>query len=126
MEQIAQEFMQNLYAAARALGLQAERLWPQLVGITFVKSVTWVVAAVLWMIASVYYWHRFRPALLAWDKTLGSDARGMGVVAVVLLGGMTIFFLMTGFSTILNSLPGVFYPEAQTVLDLLKEVSPKK
>lgn len=115
-------FIELLREAGGKVGIEAIRLWPQIVGITFVKSVFWTVATpllvVAWVVATRWLRGKAR-ALNAADRDMDrfdTFAVTASAVLLVAIGGFLVAALVSDWP---NNIVGVFYPEAKTVLDLI-------
>jgi hypothetical protein len=118
--------------AAEIVGVQAVRLWPQLVGITFVQSVFWSVVSVVAIVAVIWAecWFGFKafPRLWKWAVEGESSPYSDGgcyvaVTFLVLVAGIAgALFLWGLLSALATNLPGVFYPEAQAVINLARQL----
>lgn len=105
-----------LTAAAERLGFEAIRIWPQVVGITFVRALFWTVVSLtllaLLIVALVRLWqhakHRF-------EATKNDDEWSSAIIISTVLLAFVIFILFQ----LPDQLAAVFYPEAATVLRLM-------
>lgn len=112
--------------AAERLGYEGARIWPQMVGITFVQSLCGLILGPLVLLAAIIGYRRLWARREA-EKALLSErghysaldedmAAGMlmifGGIGVVLLGAFVVL-------TIPGLVSSVIYPEAATVLKLV-------
>lgn len=115
MEAKLVEVMGELQKLAGVVGVEAIRLWPQVVGITFVKSVFFVAVALLVMIAA------FISAILL-NKRIEVDFSGYNggdrlfMKCMVWMVAIVVIFI--SLATLPDNLSGIFFPEAKTILDL--------
>lgn len=132
---------QVIVELARKLGLEAARVWPQVVMVTWVTSLFWAVACPVLVVASgVAIWR-----IIAWaHSTITSNeaafkaakANASGYVSsfdydsmnaylvcipVVLIAVMVALVALVSWP---DNIAGALYPEAVTVLKLAKGVKP--
>lgn len=109
-------FVALLREAAGVVGVEAVRLWPQIVAITFVQSLSLVVldtgSATLFAVLMRRCWRRHRQLV---DRDGDDWVPVIPASAAVVCGGLSLFCLWM----VTLQLPGVLYPEAKTVLDLI-------
>lgn len=117
-----EELTKLLAEAATKLGIEAARLWPQLVLITFIKSAFWSAVLLLFLATGPLIWvSRFRFMVVHWDE----EDIDFPTIFVTLSVLITFPFIgLIALVVLPNQLAGVFVPEAITVLDLLKQVKP--
>lgn len=112
-------FVDLLREAAGKIGVESARLWPQVVGITFVQSLFLagldLACAAGFAVLMVRCW-RARPA--DDDDEAWRRWGPLPVVGAACCGMLSLLCVWA----ISMQLPGVFYPEAKTVLDLIKAV----
>ena len=111
-----EQFVALFQNVAEQLGMQAARLWPQVVMITFVKSLTNVVGELLIIVTSAVTIRRVWP--WAWHITDESGDNG----TLFLASGLTavgVILSLIMLADLPNQLSGTFYPEAATVLRLI-------
>jgi hypothetical protein len=121
---------QKIVEMADRLGFEAARLWPQVVAITWLKSLCYLVLQValiviLWTALTIYWLKFFKPAIGRYYDELrkGGDRRyveePIGWVAGLIVGGvMALFVTLLVASEMPHNIAGVVYPEATTVLRL--------
>jgi hypothetical protein len=135
------EVIDRLIAAADRVGMEGARLWPDVVRITFVISVFWLIATPLFGLALTAAANAIRVRLWRWaDAEIAKeDARreqqrktgqhvssirddeGAWIVKIgsgVLLAAVVVVSCWTTLTFTPNNLAGTLYPEAKTVLDL--------
>ena len=120
MEAKVVEVMGELQKIAGSLGVEAMRLWPQIVGITFVKSVFYVALAAFLLVAAPIVAGVLSPKMWKAAKSMREDSeeRMLTQMGSFIVWIVTVGIMVVAFSSIPENLPGVFYPEAQTVLDI--------
>jgi hypothetical protein len=116
VERAIQDFATLLTNAATSLGFEAARLWPQVVMITFVKSVWSIVIFNVMLIPAIAFpirvWRWFRAQPDTWEH---SDDVGWFIGAV----GASVIFLGVYLASMPEALVGVVSPEAKTVMDIV-------
>jgi len=112
---------ETLAQIAERLGFEAVRVWPQIVMLTWLEAVFWVIVdPIIIALALVGFFkalHRFKATK---DSTSETDTFEdfpeplLAAMVMVICAGIAFSFLF-GFA---GYLPAVFYPEAKTVLKL--------
>lgn len=122
---------------AQKLGFTAERIWPQIVMLTYMKSlfftILYPIEVAAYVVAERWYWRLFM------RKGRAYEARNKGLadyqrenddyLAAMCIGGLVVSVLL-GFVMLViiadwpYQLGGALYPEARTVLDLVKSAKP--
>jgi hypothetical protein len=141
-EKILAQFMSSLTAAGEVIGTNALRIWPQVVGITYVQSVFYVaVACVLILVGLVALGVGIRAVFKGFAlyadadavreerqdgrggyeayqrlRTAGDNRHSVGIPLII---GAVIVIIGSTLS-LPDNLPGVFYPEAKTVMNIVK------
>lgn len=113
--------LDEMVKAAEAIGVQGVRLWPQLVGITFIKNIAWsVFIPIAWIVTGVIVYRVFK-SLREFDTTLKPNDENKGFPTFVAIGTVVCWMVIifATFGTFAYHISGVFFPEAATVLDLL-------
>jgi hypothetical protein len=116
VERAIQDFAALLTNAATSLGFEAARLWPQVVMITFVKSVWSIVIFNVMLIPAIalpirtWKWVKAQPN--TWEY---SDDIGWFVGSLAVLAGFLFIYLVS----MPDALAGAFAPEAKTVMDII-------
>ena len=121
LQQALARVLDEMIKAAEAIGVQGIRLWPQLVGLTFVTSVFKCGVASLVGLFLLYAMFAYPKRLFAWNKTLTGEDAGWGIAFAVVSVVACIFGLAGVVSVIGSNIGGIFFPEAQTVLNLLEK-----
>lgn len=116
-----EELAKLIAEAAQGLGIAAERIWPQMVYITFITSLFWLVTHILLLVGESVLIAKLIGYLRGEMKKVESDGGFYALVAVALLG-MAAFI---SIACLPNVLAGVLAPEAVTVLDLIKKATGK-
>lgn len=123
LQQALARVLDEMVKAAEAIGVQGVRLWPQLVGITFVKNLAWAVfIPIVWIVIGVLVLRIFK-WLRAYDEALpiaSADKGFLTFIAVISIIAWILLVFIT-FGLFATHVAGVFYPEAATVLDLLSK-----
>jgi hypothetical protein len=118
MDEKLAEAMGLLTKAAQSIGVEAVRLWPQMVGITFVRSVftaALLVAVLIWGVVLLRKYLAYIGPVLA-GKTELFDLEPF---TVIIGGSFVASLILLPLLLMPDALAGVFYPEAKTVLDLV-------
>lgn len=114
------QFADLLKQGAEVVGVQTARLWPQVVGITFVRSVFFsLVAVVLIIVAGLLVKYP-----ITWARDDLNDPRSDGGIAFLSigLGALLAAVVVVSAISLGDNLPGVFFPEAKAVLDIVGRV----
>lgn len=114
------ELLDALMRAAQQIGAEGIRLWPQMVGITWLKGVASLVGGPL--LALLFAGVAAASARVAANADSGEWAEIPGVMGAVLAGAAALTVTIIVLVTLGDSLAAVFYPEAQTVLNLAKSI----
>jgi hypothetical protein len=112
------EVIDRLIAAADRVGMEGARLWPDVVRITFLTSVFWAVETPLMVAAILYGAYRVHRGFTGAADEADVYDRDMVRFFCVMTWGVCAAVAFSMLSYWPNSLSGVFFPEAKTVLDL--------
>lgn len=121
LQQALARVLDEMVKAAEAIGVQGVRLWPQLVGITFVKSLAWsVIIPIAWIVMGILALRVFK-WLRSYDEAMPKGSSDKGFPTFVAVAGIICWLVLVliTFDLFAGHVAGVFYPEAATVLDLL-------
>jgi len=113
---------QGIIDIATKLGLASERIWPQVVMVTWATSLFWAIADPLIFVGSLigivriwrFSWTQINRANDEYDEATSAVLVCFGAASLL---GVLAFLALLGFP---DQLAGVLYPEATTVLRIAR------
>lgn len=115
---------QVIVDSAEKLGFAVERVWPQIVMVTWVTSLFWLIVLPLVMIvcsAGGLIWYRRARAYFA-DSDHDYETEPLYVIVSVVIGFGIFVIVGAAVGSLPTYLAGFLFPEAQTVLNLARSV----
>jgi uncharacterized protein YacL len=117
-----EKFFEQLAIITEKLGFTAERVWPQIVQITFVQSLTELVIGLVFFVLSLFVFRELVKLSIRKVREAVNDEHDH-YIAFAVLSGVVVALLGVLFLTQLPSnISGVLFPEAMTILEMLKSV----
>lgn len=118
---------QLIIQTAEKLGMEAARIWPQVVMVTWVRGVFWsVVDPIIFVLCVIGLIKLIRVGIEEYqrEKVYYLDD-SMGLFIFLTFGGVgLIFFTLLSLISWPDQLTAAFYPEAVTVMNLVKLAKP--
>lgn len=110
--EVQQKLVEFLEAVGRSIGTETARLWPQIVGMTYVTSLFWAITLPTLTLASVVVTLVAFRRVRQWEYPDGTNSVAVCVVLVALL------LVTASLIEVPGHIAGVFYPEAMTLRQL--------
>lgn len=118
MEESLTKIINALVAASDQLGFHTARLWPQVVAITFVKSLTVLLALLTAGLMSTLVANHARLKQSQYEGS-SEDLWTLWSLILIISTAISVSTLLIFLTVLPDNIANIIYPEASTVLHLI-------